>query len=79
MTTVVSILLSDVVALRERGTFQGYINIVYAAGAGLGAPLGLSLSSFMFPLTNIQIQVVSLRIQSGGNGRYYDLEFAEVY
>ncbi|KAI9888023.1 MAG: hypothetical protein M1823_000144 [Watsoniomyces obsoletus] len=40
MTTVVSILLSDVVALRDRGTFQGYINIVYAAGAALGAPLG---------------------------------------
>lgn len=41
MTTVVSILLSDVVSLRERGTFQGYINIIYATGAGVGAPLGL--------------------------------------
>ena len=40
MTTVVSILLSDIVPLRNRGTWQGYINIVYAAGAGIGAPLG---------------------------------------
>ncbi|KAF2663551.1 vacuolar basic amino acid transporter 2 [Microthyrium microscopicum] len=40
MTTVVSILISDVIPLRERGTWQGYINIVYATGAGLGAPLG---------------------------------------
>lgn len=40
MTTVVSILLSDAVPLRERGKWQGYINIIYAAGAGLGAPLG---------------------------------------
>jgi MFS family permease len=40
MTTVVSILLSDVIPLRERGTWQGYINIVYASGAGLGAPVG---------------------------------------
>lgn len=40
MTTVVSILLSDIVPLRERGTFQGYINIIYATGAGVGAPLG---------------------------------------
>ncbi|KAF2752063.1 MFS general substrate transporter [Sporormia fimetaria CBS 119925] len=40
MTTVVSILLSDVVSLRERGTWQGYINIVYASGAAAGAPLG---------------------------------------
>lgn len=40
MTTVVSILLSDVVPLRERGKWQGYVNIVYATGAGTGAPLG---------------------------------------
>lgn len=40
MTTVVSILLSDCVPLRERGKWQGYINIVYATGAGAGAPLG---------------------------------------
>ncbi|KAF2691722.1 MFS general substrate transporter [Lentithecium fluviatile CBS 122367] len=40
MTTCVSILLSDVVSLRDRGTWQGYINVVYAAGAAAGAPLG---------------------------------------
>lgn len=40
MTTVVSILLSDVVSLRERGAWQGYINIIYASGSAAGAPLG---------------------------------------
>lgn len=40
MMTVVSILLSDIVPLRERGTWQGYINIIYAGGASAGAPLG---------------------------------------
>lgn len=40
MTTCVSILLNDVVSLRERGTWQGYSNVVYAAGAAVGAPLG---------------------------------------
>lgn len=40
MTTVVSILLSDVVSLRERGTWQGYINVIYASGSAAGAPLG---------------------------------------
>ncbi|EON62487.1 hypothetical protein W97_01709 [Coniosporium apollinis CBS 100218] len=40
MTTVVSILMSDTVPLRERGKWQGYVNIIYAAGAGAGAPLG---------------------------------------
>ena len=44
MTTVVSILLSDVVSLRERGTWQGYVNIIYASGAAAGAPLGGILS-----------------------------------
>ncbi|KAL8801321.1 MAG: hypothetical protein Q9182_004527 [Xanthomendoza sp. 2 TL-2023] len=40
MTTVVSILMSDIVPLRERGTWQGIINIIYASGGGCGAPLG---------------------------------------
>ncbi|KAK5135118.1 hypothetical protein LTR08_005643 [Meristemomyces frigidus] len=40
MTTVVSILLSDVVPLRDRGQWQGYVNVIYAAGAASGAPLG---------------------------------------
>ncbi|KAL8936655.1 MAG: hypothetical protein Q9211_004078 [Gyalolechia sp. 1 TL-2023] len=40
MTTVVSILMSDIVPLRERGTWQGIINLIYAVGAGCGAPLG---------------------------------------
>jgi predicted MFS family arabinose efflux permease len=40
MTTVVSILISDIVPLKDRGVWQGLINIVYATGAGTGAPLG---------------------------------------
>ena len=40
MSTVVSILMSDIVPLRERGTWQGIINIIYAFGAGSGAVLG---------------------------------------
>ncbi|CAG8980409.1 hypothetical protein HYALB_00003974 [Hymenoscyphus albidus] len=40
MTTVVSILLSDIVPLRNRGMWQGYVNLVYALGSSIGAPLG---------------------------------------
>lgn len=40
MTVCTSVLMSDIVGLRERGAWQGYINIVYAAGAAIGAPLG---------------------------------------
>ncbi|KAM4054703.1 major facilitator superfamily protein [Hirsutella rhossiliensis] len=40
INAVVSILLSDLVPLRERGVWQGYLNILYAAGSSTGAPLG---------------------------------------
>lgn len=40
MTAVVSILVSDIVPLRDRGVWQGYINVIYAAGTATGAPLG---------------------------------------
>lgn len=40
MTTVVSIMLSDIVPLRERGKWQGYLNIIFATGSSAGAPLG---------------------------------------
>ena len=40
MTTVVSILMSDIVPLRERGTWQGIINIIFASGSGFGAVIG---------------------------------------
>ncbi|EEQ29638.1 membrane transporter [Microsporum canis CBS 113480] len=39
LSTVVSIIMSDIVPLRDRGVWQGVINIVWSAGSGLGAPL----------------------------------------
>lgn len=40
MTVVVSILFSDIVPLKERGLWQGIINIISATGALCGAPIG---------------------------------------
>jgi len=40
MTTVASIVMSDVAPLRKRGTWQGIANMVYATGQAAGAPLG---------------------------------------
>jgi hypothetical protein len=40
MTTVVSILVNDIVPLRSRGSWQGCLNIIFATGAATGAPLG---------------------------------------
>ncbi|CAI6335953.1 unnamed protein product [Periconia digitata] len=40
MTVCTSILLSDIVSLRDRGSWQGYVNIIYAMGSATGAPLG---------------------------------------
>lgn len=47
MTTVVSILMSDIVPLRDRGLWQGIINIIYATGSGTGAPLGGILADYI--------------------------------
>ncbi len=40
MNSVVSILLTDIVPLRDRGVWQGYLNIIFASGTATGAPLG---------------------------------------
>ena len=40
MSVCVSVLLSDILGLRERGAWQGYINLIWASGAAAGAPLG---------------------------------------
>ncbi|KAI5855583.1 major facilitator superfamily domain-containing protein [Durotheca rogersii] len=40
MNAVVSILVTDLVPLRDRALWQGYINVIFAAGVAVGAPLG---------------------------------------
>ena len=32
--------MSDLIPLKRRGTFQGYMNIVFASGTSLGGPIG---------------------------------------
>ncbi|KAL3466476.1 hypothetical protein BJX64DRAFT_274472 [Aspergillus heterothallicus] len=71
MTTVVSILMSDIIPLRDRGIWQGVINIIYATGSGIGAPLGGVLSDYIgwrwafiaqFPLCIIAFAAVSIML-----------------
>ena len=38
--TLVTVLLSDVIPLKDRAPWQGYFNLINAAGLGLGAPVG---------------------------------------
>ncbi|KAI2470401.1 MFS general substrate transporter [Annulohypoxylon bovei var. microspora] len=40
MNAVVTILMTDIVSLRDRGVWQGYINVIFASGMSLGAPIG---------------------------------------
>lgn len=40
INAVVSILLTDLVPLRDRGLWQGYLNIVFSSGTAVGAPVG---------------------------------------
>ncbi|KAJ7029714.1 member of the major facilitator superfamily [Mycena alexandri] len=71
MSTVVSIIMSDIVPLRSRGTWQGIINIVYASGSAAGAPLGGFLSDtigwrwgflFQVPVIIIAFIIVSFAL-----------------
>ena len=40
MLIVVTVLLSDFIPLRERGTYQGYLNLIGALGSTSGGPIG---------------------------------------
>lgn len=40
MNVCTSILISDIVGVRERGVWTGYLNLIYATGASTGGPLG---------------------------------------
>lgn len=42
MNILVSTILTDILPLKERGVWQGYVNIVFATGASIGAPMGSS-------------------------------------
>lgn len=37
LNTLATIVLSDIVPLRQRGTWQGYRNLAYAIGLGAGS------------------------------------------
>ena len=43
MLIVVTVLLSDWISLRERGTYQGYLNLIGAIGSTSGGPIGMLL------------------------------------
>ncbi|KAF8885361.1 major facilitator superfamily-domain-containing protein [Infundibulicybe gibba] len=71
MSTIVSIIISDVVPLRARGTWQGIINIIFSTGAAAGAPLGGFITdgigwrwAFLIPVpvTLLAILAVSLAL-----------------
>ncbi|KAJ5092960.1 hypothetical protein N7456_008821 [Penicillium angulare] len=68
MTTVVNIMMSDIIPLRDRGLWQGIINIIWATGSGMGAPMGGILADYIgwrwafigqFPLCVIAFIAVS--------------------
>ncbi|CCM00673.1 uncharacterized protein FIBRA_02712 [Fibroporia radiculosa] len=40
ISIVTNVIMSDVVPLRDRGSWQGFGNVVWASGQALGAPLG---------------------------------------
>ncbi|KAF8530799.1 major facilitator superfamily domain-containing protein [Gautieria morchelliformis] len=68
MTTVVSILVTDLVPLRRRGTWQGILNIIFSIGSASGAPLGGFLAdggfSFQVPVAFLAFSAVLLALRT---------------
>ncbi|CEH14542.1 related to multidrug resistance proteins [Ceraceosorus bombacis] len=72
LTSMSTIVTSDLIDLKNRGTYQGIGNLVYAAGAALGGPIGGALADgglgwrFAFlmqiPLCLIHLGVVSWKV-----------------
>ena len=44
MITLISVIFSDVIHLRERGLWQGYLNILYAIEMSVAAPIGMQFN-----------------------------------
>ncbi|KNZ77635.1 hypothetical protein J132_05004 [Termitomyces sp. J132] len=74
---LVSIIVSDVVPLRSRGTWQGILNIIWTMGSASGAPLGGLLADsigwrwaflLQFPLTLMAIASVSFGLHLPKSG-----------
>ncbi|PWY98492.1 MFS general substrate transporter [Testicularia cyperi] len=72
LTTMSSLVTSDLVSLKARGTWQGLGNLVFAAGAALGGPVGGALADggpgwrwaflIQVPLCAVHFAVVSWKI-----------------
>ncbi|KAL5498760.1 hypothetical protein ACEPAH_2115 [Sanghuangporus vaninii] len=82
ITTVITILTSDVVPLRSRGTWQGVLNIIFATGSSVGAPLGGILADgigwrwaflIQVPMTFLAFTIVLLALHLPNKGHQADL------
>lgn len=82
MQTIVSIIVSDVVPLRSRGTWQGVLNIIWASGNATGASLGGYLADtigwrwaflLQVPIALIAFAAagISLRLPTMDSGDFY--------
>lgn len=85
--TLSSIIVSDLVSLRERSTYNGMANLVYGTGQVLGAPIGGYLAdkvgwryAFLIqcPITLISILVIHFRVKLPGHNKvvgWRDIDF----
>lgn len=85
--TLSSIIVSDLVTLKERSTYNGFANLVYGVGQVVGAPLGGYLAdkfgwryAFLIqcPITFLSIIIINFRVKlysSSVKVRFRDIDF----
>jgi len=47
LSIVPTIILTDVIDIKSRGTWQGILNLIYSTGSAVGGPLGGVLAEYM--------------------------------
>lgn len=79
LTVMTAVVTSDLVPLRRRGLFQGFVNIVYSAGASLGGPIGGLMSDtvgwryaffIQVPICILHLGMVLWKIENSFDGKW---------
>lgn len=76
LLTVTAIIISDLVSLKDRGLYQGYVNLLFGAGSASGALLGGWVSDKFgwrcapLPLTSPWLTVLDIDRQSASQADF---------
>ena len=72
LIVLLSIILSDVIPMRERGIWQGWLNVLSMVGMSIGAPLGKQARFILSLLRLLQPTILKLQSCTFAETRIFD-------